>query len=124
MNEEKNVIENLRSEIENKSINPDKLSDDSGNIYCDKDHDKDSKIREGNKFYMVIIGNKNDWEFKGVKCLNCNIKDIFNSVKGEKDGYIAVVESRIRKTNINSDEKEFFDYNVWELTEISNSVNS
>lgn len=123
MNKE-NIIENLRSELESESIDINNLSDDYGDIYCDKDHEKDSKIREGNKFYMVVVGRKNDWEIKGLKCLNCNIKDTFNKVQPDEDGYIAVVESKMKKKNLNTDEKEIFDFNIWEFTNVDKSINN
>jgi hypothetical protein len=124
MNEKNNAIRNLRSELENESVDINTLLDKNGDIFCDRDHNKDSKIREGNKFYMVVVGKENDWKIECLRCLNCNIKDTFNRLQPNKHRYIAVVESKMKTKNLNTNEKELFDLNVWELTEVDKSINS
>lgn len=98
-------------------------------ITCDGEHseefddDRNTRIREGNKFYMVLSNQEDEWNIEGIKCIKCDIKDIFNGTNIEEKGFIAVVESRIKKADLSTNELNISEYDVWELTEINKSVN-
>ena len=115
--------------LDNGDIDINNVIDDNLYIPCDGDHseefddDRNARIREGNKFYMVLSNQDDEWNIEGFKCTKCDIKDIFNSTKIKKEGCIAVVESRVKEAYLSTNELNISEYDVWELTEVNKSMN-
>lgn len=122
-------LDQLIELLDNGDISINDESDDL-HITCDGDHsegygrhNQNSRIREGNKFYMVLSNQNDEWNIEGIKCVKCDIKDIFNGTSIEQKGLIAVVESRIKRADLSTKKLYTSEYDVWELTEVNKSFN-
>lgn len=115
--ENKEDINKLKKKISTNRINAKELSD-KNYLICDGDHEKETKIREGNRLYAIIFKNESEnWTVKSVCCLECNIQDDVNKFTTKySDGALSVIESTFVIDE--KDNKKFKNTDVWEYLEL------
>lgn len=66
-----------------------------------KNHTSDSKLREGNKIFAVIVKIDKKWVCKDITCWQCSVKNIVERIT--EDIPIAIVEGTLKSNHDNTD---------------------
>lgn len=101
------VIEKLSGEKTDILIKNDKFL----NCNC-TEHTKETKLREGNKIFVVLIKKEDTWQINNTVCWKCSVK---NTIERITENYpIAIVEGLLLKKK---DKSEYYisEPDVWEI---------
>ncbi len=70
--------------------------DTSNHLHCScQTHAHDSKLREGNKIYAVIIKQNESWVIDNTTCWQCSVRNIVERITD--DVPIAIVEGTLKQ---------------------------
>ncbi len=84
----------------------------SNHLHCScQSHTYDSKLREGNKIYAVIIKQNNSWVIDNTTCWQCSVRDIVERITEEVP--IAIVEGTLNQ--LQNDEYCIMNPRVWNI---------
>lgn len=86
-------------------------------VTCDSpEHEHDTRLREGNRVFIVISKQDDDWEVLDVVCWCCSVRPVFQRVTDSAP--VAVVEGTLQETPSHVDQTDVClkSPEVWELT--------
>lgn len=89
----------LKQIDENKTkitVNESNSQNKEGLLECScKEHKENTKLREGNKIYAVIIKQDEEWVINNTTCWQCSVRDIVERITD--DVPIAIVEGILQR---------------------------
>ena len=92
-----------------------KDGDTNGLLECRcQSHEHDTRLREGNKIYAVILKQEEEWVIDNTTCWQCSVRDIVERITD--DVPIAVVEGTLKRpSKENNSEFCIINPNVWNV---------
>ena len=77
------------------------------------ENEEDKYIREGNRTYLILTFENNEWSVRRVICKQCCVRDAVERLQ-DSDNHVAVVEAGLN-INLPDSEVTFQEPEIWEL---------
>lgn len=89
--------------------------ENSARIECQSNEHKCHYIREGNRTYIVLSRDKNEWSIDRLICTDCTVRSSVERLTGS-DIDVAIIEAT-PTYNSKSSKIEFKDAKLWDIIE-------
>lgn len=83
-------------------------------VTCDGiEHEQDNYVREGNRTYLILTFEDDEWNVSNIICKKCSVRDSVERLQSGND-HLAVVEASLN-VDLPESEATFQEPKIWEL---------